>query len=459
MEGICMATILEEISCADRRLEPLAHSVRESAELHRLVLSAFKFSLTLALIIVEEILNYRAENMDDKLDRPFCSRPLESKGKIVRVMETLIGTLRWKRRIRRCEHGCPVNHAAPFDGELGIAPTRKTSSELKYLGCLLAVFVPFNIAETLLADIFGIGASRGAIWNWVQEAGGKAMAKLQNELERFERGEEPEEEKAVALTENLPMVAGADGVMVPFRPDGGNPEGKTVWLEVKVGIVARIGERINRKGEKVSVVVRKRVAALLGKIDEFKRFLWLLSVKEGIRRSETVAWLCDGGKGFWRMFREKFSECAIGILDFYHAVQNVWKGAKSWLDGRTKKAGRWYEDARKRIRGDGVSGVIKEIRGVLANGGLTNESEKALEKLANYLANHVDHMKYEDYKNLGLPIGSGIVESACKWLIQQRFKGVGMRWSVNGFVSLCSLRVAWVNDSFRELFFDRAPPN
>jgi hypothetical protein len=26
-----------------------------------------------------------------------------------------------------------------------------------------------------------------------------------------------------------------------------------------------------------------------------------------------------------------------------------------------------------------------------------------------------------------------MVESACKWLIQQRFKGVGMRWSDDGF--------------------------
>jgi len=76
----------------------------------------------------------------------------------------------------------------------------------------------------------------------------------------------------------------------------------------------------------------------------------------------------------------------------------------------------------------------------------------------NYLANHIDHMNYADYKNLGLPIGSGIVESTCKWLIQQRFKGVGMRWSDNGFVLLCNLRVAWVNETFHELFFDNAPP-
>ena len=55
-------------------------------------------------------------------------------------------------------------------------------------------------------------------------------------------------------------------------------------------------------------------------------------------------------------------------------------------------------------------------------------------------------------KALGLPLGSGMVESACTWLMQQRFKGVGMRWSEDGFNPLLPLRLAWVNGSFEVLF-------
>ena len=47
---------------------------------------------------------------------------------------------------------------------------------------------------------------------------------------------------------------------------------------------------------------------------------------------------------------------------------------------------------------------------------------------------------------------SGIVENACKGLIQQRFKEVVMRWSEVGFNHLLHLRLAWVNGSFEELF-------
>jgi hypothetical protein len=52
-----------------------------------------------------------------------------------------------------------------------------------------------------------------------------------------------------------------------------------------------------------------------------------------------------------------------------------------------------------------------------------------------------------------------MVESACKWLIQQRFKGVGMRWSEDGFNHLLHLRLAWVNGCFEALFGLTLSPN
>jgi len=52
-----------------------------------------------------------------------------------------------------------------------------------------------------------------------------------------------------------------------------------------------------------------------------------------------------------------------------------------------------------------------------------------------------------------------MVESACKWLIQQRFKGVGMRWSEDGFNHLLHLRLAWVNGSCEALFQVQLQPS
>jgi hypothetical protein len=53
----------------------------------------------------------------------------------------------------------------------------------------------------------------------------------------------PTPEKMEEVTEEMlrqTLVIGADGVMVPFRPQKGSRKGKTVWREVKVGILARL---------------------------------------------------------------------------------------------------------------------------------------------------------------------------------------------------------------------------
>jgi hypothetical protein len=91
--------------------------------------------------------------------------------------------------------------------------------------------------------------------------------------------------------------------------------------------------------------------------------------------------------------------------------------------------------------------------------GLPDTARETVRTVYAYLDRHRDHIDYEVYKELGLPIGSGMVESACKWLIQQRFKGVGMRWSEDGFNHLLHLRLAWVNGTFETLFQVQRQPS
>jgi len=165
------------------------------------------------------------------------------------------------------------------------------------------------------------------------------------------------------------------------------------------------------------------------------------------------------GASLWRLFDERFAQYATGILDFYHAAQNLWKGSKAWLDGRTQRARTWFTIARRRLRRGQTNKVLADIEAALDLEGLPTSAHRTLTNLYNYLNKHRDHIDYAKFKEMGLPIGSGIVESACKWLIQQRFKGVGMRWSENGFNHLLQLRLAWVNGRFDDLFALSVPPN
>jgi hypothetical protein len=280
------------------------------------------------------------------------------------------------------------------------------------------------------------------------------MDRLNEQLAELAAGQRPETEPLDEAISVLPLLIGADGVKVPFRPESG--KGSTIWREVKVAVLARLGRRSNGNEPQL---YQRRLVAVLGGIDSLRPRLWLEALRQGVLTAPQVVWLSDGGVGFWGIYAACFAAYAIGILDFYHAVQNLWKGAKAWLDGRSKKARLWFASARHRLRHDETNAVLNDITVALKLGGLSATARQALRNLYEYLDTHEYHIRYQKFRELGLPIGSGMVESACKWLIQQRFKGVGMRWSEDGFNHLLHLRLAWVNGRFDELFALDGSPN
>lgn len=454
-----MSCLSNGIAQSDPSWQEWIEKVKNASSLALLILAAFQLGRAVAVKVAEEILNERGQAPDNGGACPRCGARLESKGLKPRVVMTLIGLVQWRRRVRGCPKGCEIGQVVSSDEALGLQPYQPVSLEVKWVACALAVFVPFDIAAVLLDMLTGVKVCGKSIWSWVQESGQKAMAQLNAQLEALATGSLPEEEAMAAATKALPLLIGADGVLVPFRPKEGTAKGKTIWREVKVGILARLGQRVTQAGKKVTELTQRRLVAVVGDIDALSPRLWLEAVQQGILSSPKVVWLSDGARGFWRLFEERFASYATGILDFYHAAQNLWKGAKAWLDGRTQPARAWFTTARRRLRQGQANAVLKDLEAALALQGLPASAHQTLTNLYHYLDKHRDHIDYAKFKELGLPLGSGIVESACKWLIQQRFKGVGMRWSDDGFNHLLHLRLAWVNGRFDALFALAAPLN
>jgi len=454
-----MSCLANTIAQSDRSLQELIDQIKNASSLALLILAAFQLGRVVAVKVAEEVLNERGQAPDRGGVCPDCGQNLESKGLKLREMMTLLGLVKWRRRVRGCPGKCARGQVVWSDVALGVQPYQRTSLEVKWLACALAVFVPFEIAAVLFELLTGVKVESKSIWSWVQHSGHRAMTQLETQLEALTQGSLPEEEAMAAATKALPLLLGADGVMAPFRPKAGSAKGKTVWREVKVGILVRLGQRLTQAGQQVTHLTQRRLVAVLGDIDELSPRLWLEAVRQGLLSSQRVVWLADGGRGFWRLFEQRFAKYATGILDFYHAAQNLWKGSKAWLDGRTQRARDWFRTARRLLRRGQANEVLVDIEAALTLEGLPDSAYQTLTNLYNYLDKHRDHIDYAKFKELGLPIGSGIVESACKWLIQQRFKGVGMRWSEDGFNHLLHLRLAWVNGRFDDLFVLTIPPN
>ena len=91
--------------------------------------------------------------------------------------------------------------------------------------------------------------------------------------------------------------------------------------------------------------------------------------------------------------------------------------------------------------------------------GLPDPARHTLATVSASLARHRDPIADHVSKERGLPLGSGMGESACTWLIQQRFTGGGMRWSEDGFNPLLHLRLAGGNGRFETLFDLTLSPN
>jgi hypothetical protein len=69
-----------------------------------------------------------------------------------------------------------------------------------------------------------------------------------------------------------------------------------------------------------------------------------------------------------------------------------------------------------------------------------------------YLRARRDQIDYARFRRLGLPIGSGMVESAHTTVVQQRLKGAGMHWARPSVDTMLALRCAACNDRWAELW-------
>jgi len=92
----------------------------------------------------------------------------------------------------------------------------------------------------------------------------------------------------------------------------------------------------------------------------------------------------------------------------------------------TAQAVAWVAHAKDVIWQDGPDALLRVLASCRAP---TEAATKTLETEPGYFRTNAERMQYSTYRDQGLPVGSGTVESAAKHFVQQRMKRAGMRWS------------------------------
>ena len=261
-----MQPSIEQLFPNEKDWQRLCKALDDSSTLSALVLTVSQMGLWFARMVVKQQLRERARVPTQWTDCQVCQTQLHSKGFVNRRMLTLVGAVEWQRRVGRCPHRCPGSQKIPFDEVLGIRAYQQTSTELMRLGCLLAIFLPFELAAWMLQQLSGITVSDDTIWQWVQSAGQQAMEQLKLQLQYLADGQQPQGEFLDEILKAMPLIIAADGVTVPFRPQSKTPKGKIVWREVKVALLTRLGKHQTQAGKIVTRLHRRRLVAAVGDI-------------------------------------------------------------------------------------------------------------------------------------------------------------------------------------------------
>ena len=137
-----MLCLSESIRHDDPRLQQGLQSAYHAANLTELRVAAWALARVMAVQVVESVLREWAGRPTPWPPCPECGKALHNKGFAQREVKSLLGVIRWRRRVGRCAEGCEIGQVAPLDKVLGLDPYQRSSGELQYLGCSLAVFVP-----------------------------------------------------------------------------------------------------------------------------------------------------------------------------------------------------------------------------------------------------------------------------------------------------------------------------
>lgn len=223
---------------------------------------------------------------------------------------------------------------------------------------------------------------------------------------------------------------------VAGRPKkGGRKHFVSEWREPKVLTVYALGE----DGERDK---RHRVVldGTLGDADKVFELLTYHLFRLGVHRAEQVVFLGDGAKWIWNRtgpLRDALgldAESFIEVLDYFHVVERLTELAAKKSRWSEEQRSTWVDEQKSRLMGGEVDAVEAAAVAMVKR----NKSE--CDKEAAYWARNRDRLRYGEFRDANLPIGSGAVESAVRRVVNLRMKSASVLWTEDHAEGILHLR-------------------
>jgi hypothetical protein len=140
------------------------------------------------------------------------------------------------------------------------------------------------------------------------------------------------------------------------------------------------------------------------------------------------------------------------VVDYYHASQRLTTMAEA-LFGVGQRSYAWTRKMQKLLlKPGGVGRVLHSAAALRSRLKLRGKRLGDFKRAYHYLQERRKHLRYAEYRRLGIPIGSGVTEAACKTVYTQRLKLAGMRWKKAGAQTILTLRVILLSGVWQQVF-------
>lgn len=433
-------------STTSSAMDRLAHFVTARRQATEPVadLAAFERELRLKVAELEqEVIAAELERFD--LDVPELVVDGVAHRRVLRSHQTYLssaGPVRVSRTLYRARG--QRRALAPLELRAGIVEGFWTERAAELGAWAVAHLVPGE-AHELFERVGHMQPSRSALDRLPKALSARWEAKrVEFEASCREQEQVPEEAQV--------MVVSLDGVQVPMQDAGGaarrqqarqegkHSSGPAGFREASCATVSFY----DREGEQISTV---RVARMP---EGGKRTLkQMLTAEVEAALSERPALrlvkLADGARDNWTYLSEQLPE-GVELVDFYHAAEHLSAALEAAYGVRSARTRSEYERLRHALRwhrrGAG------EVAGALARLAEAFPRRRLIAREAAYFRANRRRMRYAECAAQGLPIGSGVVEAACKTLVAERMKRSGQRWLERGGQAILTLRSLIQSDRF-----------
>jgi hypothetical protein len=238
------------------------------------------------------------------------------------------------------------------------------------------------------------------------------------------------EERVMALVPEPPerLYVSMDGSMAHIDRS---------WHEVKTGVVyeGKCGEDgSDESGEKHYLSAREPAK-------QFAKRLSVAAAQAGVEGADEVVVIGDGAPWIWKLADRDYS-AATQIVDLWHAKQHIWSLAEAQYGEESPQGKRWARHQCRRLEQEGPEPLLRALVRMKPR---TKRAAKRLRREQGYFARNAHRMRYPQFRERGLMIGSGPVEAGCKLVVGHRLKRPGMRWKQPGADSILALRCLVLN--------------